>query len=135
MTYTTCWLPWKARTACAWRRPTVTCRCSLVGAITKDCERPDIAMKWLDFWFSNEGMVMIDYGIEGVNWEWRDEPAINGNVPSRFFLTSRNVLQNTTWYVGTVPYYAPRNPCSAARRPTTCPTCTRVPLPMRTTTT
>lgn len=77
----------------------------LVGAITKDCERPDIAMKWLDFWFSNEGMVMIDYGFEGVNWEWRDEPAINGNVPSRFFLTSRNVLQNTTWYVGTVPYY------------------------------
>ena len=23
----------------------------------------------------------------------------------RQFLTSRNVLQNTTWYVGTVPYY------------------------------
>lgn len=27
MTCTACWLPWKARTACAWRRPTVTCRC------------------------------------------------------------------------------------------------------------
>ena len=54
---------------------------------------------------SDEGMVMIDYGFEGKNWEWNDTPAINGNTPSRFFLTSRNVLQNTTWYVGTVPYY------------------------------
>lgn len=77
----------------------------LVGAITSACERPDIAIKWLDYWFSNEGMILIDYGFEGVNWEWNDTPAINGTTPSRFFLTSRNVLQNTTWYVGTVPYY------------------------------
>ena len=77
----------------------------LVGGITKACEHPEIAIKWLDFWSSNEGMVMIDYGFENVNWEWNDTPAINGSVPSRFFLTNRNVLQNTTWYVGSVPYY------------------------------
>ena len=29
----------------------------LEGAITAACERPDIAIKWLDWWFSNEGMV------------------------------------------------------------------------------
>jgi len=77
----------------------------LSGCITKDCEDPALAMKWLDFWMSDEGMIMIDYGFEGVNWEWVDAPAINGNTPSRNFLTSRNVLQNTTWYVGSVPYY------------------------------
>ena len=77
----------------------------LDGCITKACENPELAIKWLDFWMSDEGMVMIDYGFENVNWEWNDLPAINGNTPSRFFLTSRNVLQNTTWYVGTVPYY------------------------------
>lgn len=77
----------------------------LVGCITSACENPELAIRWLDFWMSEEGMIMIDYGFEGVNWEWNDTPAINGNTPSRYFLTSRNVLQNTTWYVGTVPYY------------------------------
>lgn len=77
----------------------------LEGAITTACERPDIAIKWLDWWFSNEGMVLIDYGFEGVNWEWSDTPAINGTVPSRMFLKDRNILQNTVWYVDTVPYY------------------------------
>lgn len=76
-----------------------------VGCITSACKDPELAIKWLDYWMSDEGMVMIDYGFEGVNWEWSNTPAINGNVPSRSFLTSRNVLQNTTWYVGTVPYY------------------------------
>ena len=77
----------------------------LVGCITKDCKDPVLAIKWLDFWMSDEGMIMIDYGFEDVNWEWRDEAAINGNTPSRYFLTNRNVLQNTTWYVSSVPYY------------------------------
>ena len=77
----------------------------LEGCITSACADPVLAIRWLDFWMSDEGMVMIDYGFEGKNWEWNDTPAINGNTPSRFFLTSRNVLQNTTWYVGTVPYY------------------------------
>lgn len=77
----------------------------LKGAIPVSCSDPVVAIKWLDWWFSNDGMVMIDYGFEDVNWEWNDTPAINGNTPSRYFLTSRNVLQNTTWYVSTVPYY------------------------------
>lgn len=77
----------------------------LMGAIPSTCSDPVLAIKWLDFWFGEEGTVMIDYGFEDVNWEWNDTPAINGNTPSRYFLTSRNVLQNTTWYVNTVPYY------------------------------
>lgn len=76
-----------------------------MGAITSACEDPVLAIKWLDYWFTTEGMVMIDYGFEDVNWEWNDTPAINGSTPSRSFLTSRSVLQNTTWQVNTVPYY------------------------------
>lgn len=78
---------------------------SPTGCITSACADPELAIRWLDFWMSDEGMIMVDYGFEGLNWEWRDAPAINGNTPSRFFLTDRNVLQNTTWYVSTVPYY------------------------------
>lgn len=76
-----------------------------MGAITSSCEDPVLAIKWLDYWFTNDGMVMIDYGFEDVNWEWNDVPAINGNTPSRTFLTSRSILQNTTWQVNSVPYY------------------------------
>ena len=75
------------------------------GAITSACENPEVAMRWLDYWFSEEGMVMIDYGFEGVNWEWNDTPAIDGTTPSRSFLTSRNEMQNVHWQVNTVPYY------------------------------
>lgn len=78
---------------------------TLRGAITSACENPEVAMRWLDYWFSEEGMVMIDYGFEGVNWEWNDTPAIDGTTPSRSFLTSRNEMQNVHWQVNTVPYY------------------------------
>lgn len=77
----------------------------LCGAITKDCEDPVLAIKWLDWWFSYDGMIMIDYGMEGINWEWVDTPAINGTTPARAFLTDRNVLQNVHWHVNSVPYY------------------------------
>lgn len=77
----------------------------LKGAITSACQNPEIAIKWLDYWFSHDGMILIDYGYEGVNWEWVDTPAIDGTTPSRKFLTDRNILQNTTWLVDTVPYY------------------------------
>lgn len=110
-----CWRRWKAPPGLRQATTSGHLPLELKGAITVACERPDIAIKWLDWWFSNEGMVLIDYGFEGVNWEWSDTPAIDGSIPSRYFLTERNVLQNTTWYVSTVPYYRPRNRSLAAR--------------------
>lgn len=41
--------------------------------ITKDCERPDIAMKLINFlWMSEEGNMLKDYGIEGLTYEMVD---------------------------------------------------------------
>lgn len=78
---------------------------SHMGAITSACEDPVMAIKWLDWWFSNDGMIMIDYGFEDYNWEWTDTPAIDGTTPSRIFLINRMELQNDIWHVSTVPYY------------------------------
>ncbi|MBQ6803743.1 MAG: hypothetical protein IJP04_03710, partial [Clostridia bacterium] len=53
------------------------------GFITTACEDPVLAIKWLDYWYSPEGMDWTNYGgPEGVGYEWVDEPAINGNAKS-----------------------------------------------------
>lgn len=37
--------------------------------ITRDCEDPVLAIKWIDYvWGSEEGMTLNEYGIEGLTW-------------------------------------------------------------------
>jgi len=38
-------------------------------AITTRCEHPERAMEWLDYFYSDEGFVLANYGIEGVTYE------------------------------------------------------------------
>jgi putative aldouronate transport system substrate-binding protein len=52
-------------------------------AITKSCKDPERAFEFLDWWCSEEAQVLVNWGIEGVNWEWR-----NGK---RFFLDQRQM--------------------------------------------
>lgn len=39
-------------------------------AITEDCEDVELACKWLDFFFSDEGIKYANYGLEGVSWNY-----------------------------------------------------------------
>lgn len=40
-------------------------------AITKDCENPELAIKWIDYMYADpEGRDLMHYGIEGVHWNW-----------------------------------------------------------------
>lgn len=52
--------------------------------ICSSCEHPEIAVKWLDYWLSEEGLMKTDrFGVEGVDWEWTDEfPGLDGKTPS-----------------------------------------------------
>lgn len=51
----------------------------MTGAISSQCPYPEIAMKWLDWWVSEEGTFANTYGMrEGENYEIVDVPAING---------------------------------------------------------
>jgi len=36
--------------------------------ITKNCDKPEIAMKWINFLFSPEGYLLTNFGIEGVSY-------------------------------------------------------------------
>ena len=48
-------------------------------AITEDCEDVELACKWLDFFFSDEGIKYANYGLEGVSWNYNDagEPELD----------------------------------------------------------
>ncbi len=38
-------------------------------AVSASCEYPELAVKWLDFWYSEEGRLLMNYGIEGESYE------------------------------------------------------------------
>ncbi len=38
-------------------------------AITTQASNPELCLKWIDFWFSDEGGEMYNYGIEGLSYE------------------------------------------------------------------
>jgi len=38
--------------------------------ITTACENPELAMKWCDFWYTEDGVLLANYGIEGQSFEF-----------------------------------------------------------------
>lgn len=50
------------------------------GFITSACEHPDVAMRWLDYFYSEEMQEYLTYGgVEGSGWEWQDVPSLGGD--------------------------------------------------------
>lgn len=41
--------------------------------ITSNCENIELACKWGDWWYSEEGSLLANYGVEGVSFEYNDE--------------------------------------------------------------
>lgn len=39
-------------------------------AISADCENPEVAMRWLDYLFTEEGALLANYGVEGDTFEF-----------------------------------------------------------------
>lgn len=45
----------------------------LRNAITTSCQYPEIAAKWLDYWYSEEGRLWsVNGGLEGVHWDYAE---------------------------------------------------------------
>lgn len=57
---------------------------TLSVVINSNCKNPDVALKWLDYWYSEEGSHLTTlYGLEGRDWVWDNEvPGLNGATPS-----------------------------------------------------
>ena len=42
------------------------------AAISASCEHPEVALRWLDYFYSVEGEEFLYWGIEGDTFEWQD---------------------------------------------------------------
>ena len=41
-------------------------------ALSATCSRPELACGWLDYWYGDEGVMLMNYGIEGESYELKD---------------------------------------------------------------
>ena len=49
--------------------------------ISKDCENPEAIARFIDeMMFTKEGLTLINYGIEGTDWNWNDKGLIERTV-------------------------------------------------------
>lgn len=70
-----------------------------IGAyvITSACEDPALAMKWVDYWYSEEGTLLTTWGREGIEYEWVDVKNIMGTTPAMKPLITYDQPQNFFW--------------------------------------
>ena len=51
-------------------------------SVSENCQDVDLALAFLDFWYTDEGIKLANYGIEGVSWDYNDQgkPELNDTV-------------------------------------------------------
>ncbi len=53
--------------------PIRTANCTKLGYITSDCENPDLAFRFFDYWANERRSLITRYGEPGKSWLWRDD--------------------------------------------------------------
>lgn len=41
-------------------------------AVSATCENPELALGWLNFWYTDEGIILMNYGVEGESYQMED---------------------------------------------------------------
>ncbi len=60
-------------------------------ALSTNCTNPELAAKWINFWYTEEGQILSAYGVEGLSFEYVDgEPQYTDAVLNNpdFFMTN-----------------------------------------------
>lgn len=67
--------------------------------ITSDCENPELAFKWADWFYSLQGTLRSIHGSPGEQWDWADpdEKGINGQPAIFKTLLTHGQMQNNNW--------------------------------------
>ncbi len=69
---------------------------SLKNAITSSCKYPEIAARWLDYWYSEQGRLWsINDGREGIDWKYSDGETLFGN--GKVVTPLKDTAGNTCW--------------------------------------
>ena len=100
--------PLKDETGKGGYAPIVAQSVELYCGVSATCANPELALKFIDFMWTEEALARQNYGEEGVHWKWAKEGQLNLNgeqatievIGSRLYGTQNNVLWNSGWGVG-----------------------------------
>ncbi|MBO4297369.1 MAG: hypothetical protein J5998_01110, partial [Clostridia bacterium] len=53
--------------------PLRTANCTKIGYITSDCENPELAFRFFDYWANEKRSLITRFGEPGKSWLWRDD--------------------------------------------------------------
>lgn len=78
----------------------------LLTMVTRNCKRPDKAIKLLDFLYSEEGQRLVAFGVEGESYHWNDDhtqvvwddryvSGVNGNAEDAAWISTLGLYQMT----------------------------------------
>ncbi len=74
---------------------------SMSNFITTACDTPDLAMRWLDFFYSDDVQNWLtNYGLEGQDWDWVDSPSLGGDAKSIRVREDARGLNGGSWNGG-----------------------------------
>jgi putative aldouronate transport system substrate-binding protein len=64
--------------------------------ITTECADPELACKYYDYWYSEEGSILLNYGVEGESWEYNEdgEPQLLESIFDNSNTTDQNLMLN-----------------------------------------
>ena len=70
------------------------------GAISTQCEYPELAVQWMDFWYGPKGSELVNYGVEGVSFEFNaaGEPEFTDVVLNNEYGLTTEAIQ--AFYLG-----------------------------------
>lgn len=74
-------------------------------SISASCAEPELAMQWLDYWFSEDGILLYNYGLEGVDYELDENntPLFTDAVVNNEFGLSASNYMRCRCAFGTMP--------------------------------
>ena len=48
--------------------------------ISKDCENVEAALKFLNYGYTQEGADLLNWGVEGINWDWQGDKRVYNDL-------------------------------------------------------
>lgn len=75
--------------------------------VTNQCEYPDIAVRWIDWFASREGSLRARAGVMDEHWRWAQtgELGVNGKQGVYYRLLKFGKVQNVHWNKNTPDFY------------------------------
>ena len=86
-----------------------------VFAISAECENKEAAMRWVDYFYSYEGSILMRYGVEGENMYFDEEgkPHYNDGILDSPEGSGTEIGKYTIWPGGGAPQWVNEDNCEA----------------------